>query len=150
MRRLLVAGILVCLAFTPYFSVQAFDLWGESQPAPIVPPQVEGSGNLAVLHGFDKITARVSELRVPINQPVRFGTLDIVARFCAKRPPEEPPEVTAFLEIDDLQGGEEAKRIFTGWMFASSPSLSALEHAVYDVWVINCITSAPDVPAGNE
>lgn len=150
MRRLLVAGFLVCSAFAPFSLAQSFNLWGEGQPPPIVPPQVEGSGDLVVLHGFDKITARVSELRVPINQPVRFGTLDIVARFCAKRPPEEPPEVTAFLEIDDIQGGDKAKRIFTGWMFASSPSLSALEHAVYDVWVINCITSAPDVSVGNE
>lgn len=150
MRRLLIVGLFVWSALAPYSLAHAFNFWGEGDLSPIVPPQVEGSGDLAVLHGFDRITARVSELRVPINQPIRFGTLDIVARFCAKRPPEEPPEVTVFLEIDDVQGGEESRRIFTGWMFASSPSISALEHAVYDVRVINCITSRPDVPAGNE
>lgn len=150
MRWLLIAGSVVWLAFSSHSGAQAFNFWGEEQPSPIPPPRGEGGGDLVILHGFDKITAVVRELRVPINEPVRFGTLDIVARYCAKRPPEEPPEVTAFLEIDDVQGGDEPRRIFTGWMFASSPSLSALEHAVYDIWVINCITSRPEVPAGKE
>lgn len=158
MRRSLIAALLAGLAFSSYFGVQAraedgvqaFDFWGQSEPTPVEPPRGEGSGDIAVLHGFDKITARVTELRLPLNQPVRFGALDIVARYCGKRPPEEPPEVTAFLEIDDVQVGEDPRRIFNGWMFASSPSLSALEHPVYDVWVINCITLAPETSTGKE
>jgi hypothetical protein len=91
-----------------------------------------------VLRGLDKITARITTFDAPVNEPVRFGTLEIVARTCDKRPPEEPPEVTAFLEIAELKQGEQRAPLFTGWMFASSPAVSALEHPVYDVWVIDC------------
>ena len=91
-----------------------------------------------VLQGLDKITARISTFKAPFGQPVRFGTLEITARTCDKRPPEEPPESTAYLEIRELRPGEEPAQIFAGWMFASSPALSALEHPVYDVWVVDC------------
>ena len=105
---------------------------------------------VVVLQGLDKVTARVSTIEAPIDAPVRFGTLEITAHTCAKRPPEEPPEVTAFLEIVDVKPGQPRQRLFTGWMFASSPALSALEHPVYDVWVIDCRTSAPESPAGSD
>ncbi len=97
---------------------------------------------LAVLQGLDKVTARISTVRAPIGITVRFGSLRIVARICRKTPPEEPPESAAFLEIDDVKPGEEPQRIFSGWMFASSPALSALEHPVYDVWVIDCMNAS--------
>ncbi len=97
---------------------------------------------LAVLQGLDKVTARISTVRAPIGITVRFGSLRIVARICRKTPPEEPPESAAFLEIDDVKPGEEPQRIFSGWMFASSPALSALEHPVYDVWVIDCMKAS--------
>lgn len=107
-----------------------------------------GGEAVAVLQGLDKVTARVSTIEAPIEVPVRFGTLEITAHTCAKQPPEEPPEVTAFLEIVDVKPGQPRQRLFTGWMFASSPALSALEHPVYDVWVTDCRTSAPESPAG--
>jgi len=91
-----------------------------------------------VLRGLDKITARITTFDAPIGQPVRFGVLEIVARDCSRRPPEEPPETAAFLEVAELKPGQQPAPLFTGWMFASSPALSALEHAVYDVWVIDC------------
>jgi hypothetical protein len=94
--------------------------------------------DIAVLQGLDKVTARISTLDAPINESIRFGTLAIVVRHCRKTPPEEPPETTAFLEIDDIRRGQAPIRLFSGWMFASSPALSALEHPVYDVWVIGC------------
>ena len=93
---------------------------------------------IAVLQGMDKITARISTFEVPVDGLVRFGTLEIIARRCRKQPPEEPPESAAYLEIEDVKPGEPPERIFRGWMFASSPALSALEHPVYDVWVIDC------------
>ena len=92
----------------------------------------------AVLQGLDKVTARISTFKAPLNRPVRFGTLRIIARTCKKTPPEEPPERAAFLEVEDLKPGEAPIVLFSGWMFASSPALSALEHPVYDVWVIDC------------
>ena len=98
---------------------------------------LEGSGVL--LQGLDKVTARVTTIEASLNQPVHFGTLEITARRCFKRPPEESPESAAFLEIREVREGEAPKQLFTGWMFASSPALSALEHPVYDVWVKDCL-----------
>lgn len=96
----------------------------------------------AILQGLDKVTARISTFEAPVGVTVRFGTLEIVVRDCRKRPPEEPPETSVFLEIDEMRRGENPKRLFSGWMFASSPALSALEHPVYDVWAVDCRNSS--------
>ena len=107
---------------------------------------------IAVLQGLDKVTARVSTFEAPIGRVVRLGTLEIIARTCDKRPPEEPPESAAFLDIWDAKPGEPTASVFRGWMFASSPALSAMEHAVYDVWVVDCRNSstiAPDSSGDN-
>ena len=93
---------------------------------------------VAVLQGLDKITARVSTIEAPVGATTEFGSLRIMARACDKRPPVEPPESAAFLEISDAKPGETPVDLFSGWMFASSPALSALEHPVYDVWVLDC------------
>lgn len=97
----------------------------------------------AILQGLDKTTARVSTVEAQIGGIARFGTLEIVARDCQKKPPTEPPESAAFLEITDVRPDSPAVRVFSGWMFASSPALSALEHPVYDVWVIDCRMGPP-------
>jgi len=94
--------------------------------------------NTVILQGLDKVTARVYTIRAPIGDLIRFGTLEIIARHCDKRPPEETPESTAFLDIWEVRPGEPTASVFRGWMFASSPALSALEHPVYDVWVLDC------------
>ena len=101
-------------------------------PASVVAQQI------AVLQGLNKITARVSTIEAPIDQVVRFGTLDITVKRCSKRPPEETPETTVYLEIRERRSGERAAELFAGWMFASSPAASSMEHPVYDVWVIDC------------
>jgi hypothetical protein len=97
---------------------------------------------VAVLQGLDKTTARVSKFDAPVGKPVRFGRLIITARACVKHPPEEEPESAAFLQIDELRQGEHnaviAQRVFSGWMFASSPALSAMENPIYDVGVLDC------------
>ena len=92
----------------------------------------------AVLQGLDKVTARVTTLRSSIGGTVRFGTLEVIVRHCDKRPPEEQPESAAFLDIWEVRPGEAALDIFRGWMFASSPGLNALEHPVYDIWLLDC------------
>ena len=98
---------------------------------------------IAALQTLDKITGRVSAIDAVVGQPTRVGTLEITARACRKRPQEETPESAAFLEINERSSGEgSANRLFTGWMFASSPAVSALEHPVYDVWVVDCRTSS--------
>ncbi len=95
-----------------------------------------------VLRGLDKITAHVSTFDAPIGQTVKFGALQITARSCDKRPPEEVPESAAFLEIVEAREGETPQRLFSGWMFASSPALSALENPIYDLWVLDCRNEA--------
>lgn len=93
---------------------------------------------VAVLQGLDKVTARVSTVRVHVGSSIRFGTLDVIVRQCDKRPPEETPESAAFLDISEVRPGEAAQSLFRGWMFASSPAISALEHPVYDIWMLDC------------
>jgi hypothetical protein len=96
-----------------------------------------------VLQGLDKVTARTSIIEAPLDQQIRFGTLGITARACLKTPPTEPPESAAFLEIEVIEPGQAPRSAFTGWMFASSPGVSALQHPVYDVWVIDCGNPLP-------
>lgn len=93
---------------------------------------------VAVLQGLDKVTARISTLDAPIGEAVQFGSLEITAESCQKAPPEETPESAAFLEIVDVRPDSESVQLFNGWMYASSPAVSAMEHPVYDVWVIDC------------
>ena len=108
-------------------------------------PAHGADGRVGVLRGLDKVTARVSEISAPLGVAVSFGSLKIVVRRCQKSRPVDLPEVTAYLEIDDLRlKGQEPVRVFAGWVFASSPSVSALEHPVYDVWVIDCRIASAD------
>tara|TARA_R110002012_G_scaffold182566_2_gene348920 strand:+ start:100 stop:531 length:432 start_codon:yes stop_codon:yes gene_type:complete len=93
---------------------------------------------VAVMQGLDKITARISTFEAPVGSTVTFGTLSITPRACRKRPPTETPENAGFFEIDEQKPDEEEIRLFTGWMFASSPALNAVEHPVYDVWLLDC------------
>ncbi len=112
-------------------------------PMPVLAQSAKAPG--ALLRGLDKITARITTFEAPIDQEVRFGTLRILAHTCRKRPPEETPEVAVFLEIDEERPGVAGRlTLFSGWMFASSPALSALEHPVYDVWVIDCSAATED------
>jgi hypothetical protein len=92
----------------------------------------------AILQGLDKVTARILTIKARLGDTKKFGTLEIIVRACDKRPPEETPESTAFVDVWEVRPGEPAGNIFRGWMFASTPSLSALEHPVYDVWILDC------------
>lgn len=110
---------------------------------PEAPELTSEPGSIAVLRGLDKVTARTRDFEAPVGEEVRFGALSITVPYCRKRPPEEPPEVYAFLEIEDRRTDgfgvqAEGELMFSGWMFASNPALNALEHPVYDVWVIDC------------
>ena len=104
----------------------------------IVGPACAAPFEIAVLQGLDKVTARVRTIEAPVGKTVSFGALEIIVRTCDKRPPEETPESTVFLDIWEVFHGEPAQSLFRGWMLASSPALSAMEHPVYDVWVLDC------------
>ncbi len=103
------------------------------------------------LRALDKITGSATDLTARIGETITYGRLEVTVRACFQAPPEDTPESAAFLEIrSSTPLKQTAQRepatdpngpIFSGWMFASSPGLSALEHPTYDVWVISCSTS---------
>jgi hypothetical protein len=104
----------------------------------------------AVFAGLDKITGRTFSFDAAIGETVRFGALEVTPRACYTRPPTEATNTDAFVEVDEVTLTREIKRIFTGWMFASSPGLHAVEHPIYDVWLTDCaapIQSALAEPA---
>lgn len=112
----------------------------QALPASAAVPSEDRS--VAVLRALDKITARVEELSIPVERPLKFGTLIITVHACRVTPPEETPEAAAFLDVQEMKPGSGESNVFRGWMFASSPALSAMEHPVYDLWVIGCKNEA--------
>ena len=105
---------------------------------------------VATFAGLDKITGRITRFDVYIDETVLFGALELTPRACYNRPATDTLQRTsAFLEVDQRSLNGESERIFTGWMFADSPALNAVDHAVYDVWLIECKTST-NIPPPDE
>lgn len=96
------------------------------------------ANRVATLAGLDKITGRITQFDVYIDETVLFGALQITPRACFTRPPNETQRTSVFLEVDQRSLKGTVQRIFTGWMFADSPALNAVDHPVYDVWLIDC------------
>ena len=94
-----------------------------------------------VLRGVDKITGRVSTMSATVNQPLHFGALTIVPHRCLTKPQEETPENAVFLTIYENTPEDPNEEVFKGWMFSSNPALSAMEHPIYDIWIIKCINN---------
>ena len=97
--------------------------------------------NTARLQAMDKITGRVSEIDVPVNGLANYGTFSILVRKCVTKSAEETPENTAFVDIVDNYKTDNPVNIFKGWMFSSSPALNAVEHPIYDVWLLQCFNT---------
>ena len=104
----------------------------------VEPPPQRIANPTAVFSGLDKITGRIISFDVAINETVQFGALQVTPRVCYSRPPTETPNTDSFVEVDEVTLQGEIKRIFTGWMFAASPGLHAVEHPIYDVWLTDC------------
>ena len=96
--------------------------------------------NVAVFAALDKVTARISSLEINMDETIQFGALKVTPRICYTRPPTEAPKTSVFVEVDEIMLSGETQRIFTGWMFAQSPGLHAVEHPVFDLWLTNCKT----------
>lgn len=103
------------------------------------------TNRVAVFSGIDKITGRIHTFDVYIGETVQFGALQVTPRVCYSRPETETPKTTSFVEVDEITLDSNIRRIFTGWMFADSPGLNAVEHPVYDIWLKNCKMES-DVP----
>ncbi|MCG7505141.1 DUF2155 domain-containing protein [Mesorhizobium retamae] len=123
---------------------------GQQQPAqskPTPEAKVERVANpVAEFSGIDKITGRIINFDVYIDETVQFGALQVTPRVCYSRPGAEAPKTDSFVEVDEITLDRKIRRIFTGWMFAESPGINAVEHAVYDVWLKGCKQKS-DVPA---
>jgi len=102
------------------------------------PPAQKIVNKKASFSGLDKITGRIISFDVAIDETVQFGALQVTPRVCYSRPPTETPNTDAFVEVDEVTLQSDIKRIFTGWMFAASPGLHAVEHPIYDVWLTDC------------
>lgn len=140
----LVAGVGTASAQTPS---QVQPSAASSTGNPNLRPIPDGPGRpVAELQGLDKVTARTRRFYAPVGQSTRFGTLEITVGDCLVNVPEVPPEAVAYLTIVDHKPGQEAEKLFAGWMFASTPSLSALDHGVYDVRVLACTMAQGSSP----
>ena len=107
------------------------------------------AASAAVLGALDKITGRVSELAVPVGDRAQFFRLQIDVASCQERIAAQRPEEAVFLTITETPLEGEPQRVFSGWMFATSPSISAMDHPVYDVWLVRC-DSAASAPTGTD
>ena len=115
--------------------------------AATVPTQAERLSNpVAVFSGIDKITGRITSFDVYIDETVQFGALQVTPKVCYSRDQTETQKIDAFVEVDEITLDRKIKRIFTGWMFADSPGLNAVEHPIYDVWLTGCKQDS-EVPA---
>lgn len=107
------------------------------------------SNPVAEFTGLDKITGQIRTFDVLIDETVQFGALQLTPRVCYSRPPTEAPQTTVFVEVDEVTLDRKIQKIFTGWMFADSPGLNAVDHAIYDVWLTDCKTSSVELGIGN-
>ena len=108
---------------------------------------------IAVFSGLDKITGRITTFDVYLNETVQFGALQVTPKACYSRDDTEQQKVDGFVEVDEITLDRRIRRIFTGWMFAASPGLNAVEHPIYDVWLKECKQKSnvppPDAPKTN-
>ena len=118
----------------------------QAQPDQPVTPKVERVKNpVAEFSGIDKITGRIISFDVYVDETVQFGALQVTPRVCFASPENQEPKTDAFVEVDEITLDRKIRRIFTGWMFAESPGLNAVEHPVYDVWLKACKKQS-DIP----
>ena len=117
-------------------------------PPPAVAQRINNP--IAEFTGLDKITGRIIRFDVLIDETVQFGALQVTPRVCFSRPTTETPKTTAFVEVDEVTLDSKIQRIFTGWMFAASPGLNAVDHSVYDVWLTNCKQASEELGISSE
>ncbi len=149
----------LCLMLTglTFGSVWAQDSVEETEQEPEVVQNIVG--NVVVLRALDKVTATTKDYTIKVGESLNYGSLRVDVKHCEKKPPEEIPQTWAFLQMFDTrisaeneeaeptegstaiiidEDGHKREKVFSGWMLAERPAISALEHPVYDVWVLEC------------
>ncbi|MBB3568809.1 DUF2155 domain-containing protein [Rhizobium sp. BK491] len=138
------------MVFTGSASLRAMAVAGIALVAGILAASTAEAARIAnpvaVFSGLDKITGRITTFDVYVNETVQFGALQVTPRACYSRDDTEQQKVDGFVEVDEITLDRRIRRIFTGWMFADSPGLNAVEHPIYDVWLKECKQKS-DVPA---
>lgn len=114
-----------------------------------LPPPEKIPNPIAVFAGLDKVTGRIVSFEVLIDETVQFGALQVTPKVCYSRPPTVAPLTTGFVEVDEVMLDNKVRRIFSGWMFADSPSINAVEHPIYDVWLTDCRIKSGEAFVGN-
>lgn len=121
----------------------------QPQPSEVPPSEQKIANPTASFSGLDKITGRIFAFDAAINETVQFGALQVTPKICYTRPPTEPQNTTAFIEVEEITLEGKMRRLFSGWIFAASPGLNAVEHPIYDVWLVDCKLTPPEIkPAG--
>ncbi|MCM2294302.1 DUF2155 domain-containing protein [Allorhizobium sp. BGMRC 0089] len=115
------------------------------QTTPARPAPTRISNPVAVFSGLDKITGKITEFDAYINETVQFGSLQVTPRVCYSSDDSEAQHVDGFVQVDEITLDRRIRQIFSGWMFADSPALNAVEHPIYDVWLKDCKQKS-DVP----
>ncbi len=123
-------------ALTAALLIPCLTSGGTAVAAPVPAQMVDRPA--ARVQSLDKVTARTSTFDIAVGETKAFGNLRITLRACKENPPIEPPESAAFFEVVEVKPDANAEPVFNGWMFSSSPALSAMEHPIYDLWVLSC------------
>lgn len=137
MRQYALAAIRVCVFGLLIWGLCVVDGSTGAQAQPIN-TGIKIENPVGRFTGLDKITGRIISFDVMIDETVQFGALRVTPRICLTRPDNETQQTSTFLEVDEVTLDNKVRRIFTGWMFASSPGLNAIEHGVYDIWLVDC------------
>lgn len=143
MKRNGLCGAVLSLMLVAAGTAFAQDRVESQDLAPAKDPR--NNNKVAVFSGIDKITGRIITFDVYIDETVQFGALQVTPRVCYSRDETQKPKTTTFVEVDEITLDRKIRRIFTGWMFADSPGLNAVDHAVYDVWLKDCRMES-DIP----
>lgn len=138
---------MVEMTVAPHSSRHRFDrlalamaaMVGSALAAAVPPAQAQRLENtVAVFAALDKVTATIRTLEVPLGKTEPYGSLRVTPRVCYSRPPTDPPKTSTFVEVEEVGLDGKSQRLFSGWMFAESPGLNAVEHPVFDVWLTGC------------
>ena len=91
--------------------------------------------DFVIISILNKITANVLQVKLHLKENYFHDELRIYPIYCKINDPDERPEVSVYLNIYDKKNND---KLFAGWMLKTLPSVSSLEHPLYDIWINDC------------